>query len=75
MENWKTSYDDYVIQNGDDIQLTFGDNPVVSLNTNFGSLVFELFEDETPGTVENFLNYVNDGTTSIRSSIVRCLAL
>ncbi len=54
-------FDQYAIQEGDEIVLVFGDNPVVALNTNFGSIVIELFEDETPITVENFLNYVNDG--------------
>ena len=27
----------------------------------FGSIIIELFEKDTPGTVDNFLNYVNDG--------------
>ena len=54
-------FEDHILQNGDEIVLVYGDNPVVSLNTNFGSIVIELFEDETPGTVANFLNYVNDG--------------
>lgn len=53
--------DQYAVQDGDRIILVFGDNPVVSLNTNFGSIVIELFATETPGTVDNFLNYVNDG--------------
>ncbi len=56
-----TEFDDYVLQDGDEIVLVYGSNPVVSLNTNFGPIVIELFESETPGTVENFLNYVNDG--------------
>lgn len=51
----------HVLQDGDEIILVYGDDPVVSLNTNFGSIVVELFESETPGTVNNFLNYVNDG--------------
>lgn len=54
-------FDSYVLQGGEEIVLVYGDNPVVSLNTNFGSIVIELFENETPGTVNNFLNYVNDG--------------
>ncbi len=56
-----TEFGDYVIQDGDEIVLVYGDNPVVSLNTNFGPIVFELFEEETRITVDNFLNYVNDG--------------
>lgn len=54
-------FDDYVIRDGDEIALIYGENAVVSINTNFGSLLFELFEEETPQTVQNFLNYVNDG--------------
>ena len=54
-------FEDYVLQNGDEIVLVFGSNPVVSLNTNYGALIIELFEHETPGTVANFLKYVNDG--------------
>ena len=56
-----TSYEDYVVQDGDDIVLIYAENAVVSINTNFGSLLFELFEEDTPQTVANFLNYVNDG--------------
>ena len=56
-----TTFDEYEIRDGDQILITYGVNPVVSLNTTFGPLVFELFAEETPGTVENFLNYVNDG--------------
>jgi VCBS repeat-containing protein len=54
-------YEDYVLQDGDAVTIAYTDNPIVSLNTNFGSIIIELFEDETPGTVDNFLNYVNDG--------------
>ncbi|MBN1910231.1 MAG: tandem-95 repeat protein [Pirellulales bacterium] len=56
-----TDFDEYVIQNGDEIVLIYSDNPVVSINTNFGPLVMELYEDDTPITVENFLTYINDG--------------
>ena len=56
-----TEFDEYVVQDGDEIVLVYGDNPVVSLNTNYGPIVIELFAEDTPGTVENFLNYVNDG--------------
>ncbi|MEX0818007.1 MAG: peptidylprolyl isomerase, partial [Pirellulaceae bacterium] len=54
-------FEDHLLHDGDDIVLVYGSDPVVSLNTNFGSIVIELFENETPGTVDNFLNYVNDG--------------
>jgi len=54
-------FEGYVIQEGDEIVLTYGDNPIVSFNTNFGSILLELFEDEAPNTVINFLNYINDG--------------
>ena len=55
-----TEFESYVVQDGDEIILTLGANPIISINTNFGPMVLELFETETPGTVENFLNYVND---------------
>ena len=35
--------------------------PLVSLNTNFGQIQIELFPDSAPLTVENFLNYVQNG--------------
>ena len=49
------------LQDGDEIVLVYTDNPVVSIVTNFGSIVMELYEATTPITVENFLSYVNDG--------------
>ncbi len=36
-------------------------NPKVVLETNFGDIVIELFPDDAPMTVENFLDYVNSG--------------
>ena len=36
-------------------------NPVVVMETNHGSITIELFEAEAPITVENFLQYVDDG--------------
>ena len=36
-------------------------NPEVVLETNFGDIVIELFPDDAPITVDNFLNYVNAG--------------
>ena len=56
-----TDFENYVISESDEIVLVYGDDPVISLNTNLGAIVVELFETETPGTVDNFLNYVNDG--------------
>lgn len=37
------------------------DNPRVTLETNKGTLVLELFPDKAPKTVENFLAYVESG--------------
>lgn len=56
-----TAFDSYVLQDGDEIVLAYGSDPIVSLNTNWGPIVVELFESQTPGTVANFLNYINDG--------------
>ncbi len=56
-----TEFEDYDVEDGDEIVLVYGDNPVLSLNTNYGPIVVELFADETPITVNNFLKYVNDG--------------
>ena len=54
-------FDQYVIQDGDQIAILYTSCEVVSLNTNQGSMLVELYEDATPMTVDNFLNYVNDG--------------
>src|SRR6478609_6699647 len=35
-------------------------NPVVVLETSMGTIKVELFEDKAPGTVKNFLSYVDD---------------
>ncbi|WP_293267146.1 peptidylprolyl isomerase [Neptunomonas sp.] len=35
-------------------------NPIVVLETSVGSITLELFENEAPATVENFLRYVNE---------------
>jgi len=35
-------------------------NPVVVLETNYGTIKIELFEDQAPATVKNFLGYVDD---------------
>lgn len=36
-------------------------NPEVVIETNFGDITIELFPDDAPITVDNFLNYVNAG--------------
>ena len=36
-------------------------NPMVTLHTNHGDIVLELFAKEAPISVENFLQYANDG--------------
>ncbi|WFE68425.1 peptidylprolyl isomerase [Thiomicrospira sp. R3] len=37
------------------------DNPQVLIETNKGSMIIELYPNEAPLSVENFLNYVNSG--------------
>lgn len=36
-------------------------NPVVNMQTNLGSITLELFPEQSPETVKNFLNYVDEG--------------
>ena len=38
-----------------------GSNPVVDMQTNLGSITLELFPEQSPETVKNFLNYVDEG--------------
>jgi cyclophilin family peptidyl-prolyl cis-trans isomerase len=38
-----------------------GTSPRVALDTSKGTIVFELYPDKAPKTVENFLRYVEDG--------------
>jgi cyclophilin family peptidyl-prolyl cis-trans isomerase len=40
---------------------SFAANSLVSLNTNYGPIVIELYDDAAPITVANFLSYVNSG--------------
>lgn len=40
---------------------SFAGNTLVSLNTNYGPIVIELYDDLAPITVANFLSYVNSG--------------
>jgi len=44
-----------------DTSQTQGGNPVVIISTSKGDIKVELFKNEAPVTVENFLSYVNDG--------------
>jgi cyclophilin family peptidyl-prolyl cis-trans isomerase len=37
-----------------------GKNPIVVLDTTAGKIVIELYADKAPGTVKNFLQYVDD---------------
>ncbi len=66
---------DYQVHDEDDIVLVYGSNPVITIVTNLeeilpttvnnqpvrGRLPVELRADAAPGTVNNFLNYSNDG--------------
>lgn len=54
-------YENYQLHDGDDIVVSYSANPIVVVNTNVGSVPVELFRDKAPITVNNFLNYVNDG--------------
>jgi peptidyl-prolyl cis-trans isomerase B (cyclophilin B) len=36
-------------------------HPIVRIETNFGQIAIKLNAEKAPGTVQNFLNYVNDG--------------
>ena len=36
-------------------------DPIVELKTNMGNITLELFADKAPKTVDNFLQYVNEG--------------
>lgn len=56
-----SAFENEQIEDSDSIVLVYSTNTVVSLNTNFGSIVVELFDAAKPITVTNFLNYVNDG--------------
>jgi len=38
----------------------FAANPKVEIKTNLGAIQVELYPDQSPKTVENFLNYVKD---------------
>ncbi len=36
-------------------------NPIAVITTNFGNIEIELYQKDSPKTVENFISYVNDG--------------
>ena len=55
-----TDFVNHQLEGGEQIDIVYSTNPVVSIVTNFGIILVELYETNTPGTVENFLNYVND---------------
>ena len=55
------SYDAYEIHDNDRIVLTYGSADVIALNSNYGTLIFEMLPEAAPNTVTNFLNYVSDG--------------
>ena len=38
-----------------------GRDPIVVLETNYGDIAIELYPDDAPVTVANFLDYVNSG--------------
>lgn len=44
-----------------DVAEAAGKNPKVRLSTNMGDIVLELYADKAPGTVANFLKYVDEG--------------
>ncbi len=44
------------------IQFAHADNPKVKVETSKGTMVFELYPEKAPKSVENFLAYVNAGT-------------
>lgn len=54
-----------------------GVHPTVTLHTNFGEIEMELLESEAPGTVNNFMNYIEDGdyTNSILHRLVPSFVL
>ncbi len=52
---------DYQVHDNDNIVLVYSSNPVISFDTNAGSIPLELLADEAPIAVDNFLNYVNGG--------------
>lgn len=57
----ENNFAEYQIHDHDNIVLTYGSNPVISLDTNAGSVPVLLLRDEAPLTVDNFLQYVNGG--------------
>ena len=46
---------------GSVVEISAQNNPVVVMETSLGPLTIELYPEQAPITVENFLAYVNDG--------------
>ena len=44
------------------ISAAFASNPTIVIKTSMGTLEAELFQDKAPKTVENFLDYVREGS-------------
>ncbi len=63
-ERLESGFAEYQIHDGDNIVLTYGSNPVITLDTNAGDIPVLLLSDEAPETVENFLRYANGGVDS-----------
>ena len=43
------------------VQASSDDNPIATINTSEGTIEIELFKDDAPETVENFIRYAEDG--------------
>ena len=56
-----TDFVNYEFLGLEQVDIVYSTNPVVSINTNFGNILVELYENETPLSVDNFLFYVNEG--------------
>lgn len=57
----RRSTDEVVVRVLNPSQNTGSDKPRVRMTTNLGSFTIELYSDDAPVTVENFLQYVDDG--------------
>jgi cyclophilin family peptidyl-prolyl cis-trans isomerase len=60
-ERLEDHFASYQIHDGDNIVLTYGNNPVITWSTNAGSIPVLLLRDEAPETVKNYLRYANGG--------------
>ena len=50
-------FEEYKIHDEDDISIAYTSNPIITFNTNVGSIPIELFEDEVPTTMANLRSY------------------